>query len=60
MKQSGHIFCMGLKKPFLSKIVTLKHRQEIEFEYKEGSDSIYSNIHPQIYVVKQENRSSTE
>ena len=46
------------KKPFLSKIVTLKLRQEIEFVFKGGTDSIYSNINPQIYVVNQENRSS--
>ena len=46
------------KKPFLSKIVTLKRRQEIEFVFKGGADSIYSNINPQIYVVNQDNRSS--
>ena len=47
------------KKPFLSKIATLKRRQEIEFVFKGGADSIYSNINPQIYVVNQENRSTT-
>ena len=39
------------KKPFLSKIVTLKRRQEVEFVFKGGADSIYSNINPQIYVI---------
>ena len=50
---------MVSKKPFLSKIVTLKRRQEIVFVFKGGADSVYSNINPHIYVVNQENRSST-
>ena len=47
------------KKPFLSKSTTLKRRQEIEFVFKGGADSIYSNINPQIYVVNNESRSNT-
>ncbi len=47
------------KKPFISKIASLKRRQEIEFVFKGGADSIYSNINPRIYVVNQDNRSST-
>ena len=47
------------KKPFLSKIATLKRRQEIEFVFKGGADSIYSNINPHIYLVNDDNRSNT-
>ena len=47
------------KKPFISKTATLKRRQEIEFVFKGGADSIYSNIKPQIYVVNNESRSNT-
>ncbi len=47
------------KKPFLSKIATLKRRQEIEFVFKGGADSIYSNINPHIYFVNDDNRSNT-
>ena len=39
------------KKPFLSKITTLKRRQEIEFIFKGGADSVYSNINPHIYFI---------
>ena len=39
------------KKPFLSKIATLKRREEIEFLFKGGSDSVYSNINPHLYVI---------
>ena len=39
------------KKPFLSKIVTLKRRQEIVFVFKGGADSVYSNINPHIYLI---------
>ena len=39
------------KKPFLSKLVSLKRRQEIEFVFKGGSDSVYSNINPHIYFI---------
>ena len=39
------------KKPFLSKIATLKRRQEIEFVFKGGADSVYSNINPHIYLI---------
>ncbi len=41
------------KKPFLSKIANLKRRQEIEFVFKGGSDSVYSNINPHIYLINQ-------
>ena len=41
------------KKPFITKTATLKRRQEIEFVFKGGVDSIYSNINPQIFVVNQ-------
>ena len=39
------------KKPFLSKIATLKRRQEVEFVFKGGADSVYSNINPHIYLI---------
>ena len=39
------------KKPFLSKLANLKRRQEIEFVFKGGGDSIYSNIPAHIYVI---------
>ena len=39
------------KKPFLSKIATLKRRQEIVFVFKGGADSVYSNINPHIYLI---------
>ena len=39
------------KKPFLSKIATLKRRQEVEFVFKGGADSVYSNINPHIYFL---------
>ena len=39
------------KKPFISKTATLRRREEIEFVFKGGADSIYSNINPQIYVI---------
>ena len=39
------------KKPFLSKIATLKRRQEIEFVFKGGADSVYSNINPHFYLI---------
>jgi len=42
---------MVSKKPFLSKITTLKRRQEIEFVFKGGADSVYSNINPHIYLI---------
>ncbi len=48
-----------VKKPFMSKTANLIRRQEIEFVFKGAADSIYSNINPHIYVVNQENRSST-
>ena len=39
------------KKPFLSKTTSLKRRQEIEFIFKGGTDSVYSNINPHIYFI---------
>ena len=57
-KKWVHILYGFLKNLFLSKSTTLKRRQEIEFVFKGGADSIYSNINPRIYVVNQDNRSS--
>ncbi len=39
------------KKPFLSKLANLKRREEVEFVFKGGADSIYSNIPAHIYII---------
>lgn len=39
------------KKPFLSKLAYLKRREEIEFVFKGGADSIYSSIPAHIYII---------
>ena len=41
------------KKPFLSKLVNLKRREEVEFVFKGGADSIYSNIPAHVYIIKE-------
>ena len=42
---------MGFQKTIFIKISTLKRRQEIEFVFKGGADSVYSNINPHIYLI---------
>ena len=39
------------KKPFLSKLANLKRREEVEFVFKGGADSIYSNIPAHVYFI---------
>ena len=39
------------KKPFLSKLANLKRREEIEFVFKGGVDSIYSIIPAHVYII---------
>ncbi len=39
------------KKPFLSKLANLKRREEVEFVFKGGADSIYSNIPAHVYII---------
>ena len=39
------------KKPFLSKLANLKRREEVEFVFKGGVDSIYSNIPAHVYII---------
>ena len=39
------------KKPFLSKLANLKRREEVEFGFKGGVDSIYSNIPAHVYII---------
>jgi hypothetical protein len=39
------------EKPFLSKLANLKRREEVEFLFKGGADSIYSNIPAHVYII---------
>ena len=39
------------KKPFLSQLANLKRREEVEFVFKGGADSIYSNIPAHVYII---------
>ena len=39
------------KKPYLSKVIPLKRREEVIFVFKGGSDSVYSKIPAHIYVI---------
>ena len=42
---------MGIQKTFLSKLANLKRREEVEFVFKGGADSIYSNIPAHVYII---------
>ena len=50
-KKIGAMSVWVSKKPFLSKLAYLKRREEIEFVFKGGADSIYSIIPSHIYII---------